>query len=34
MGLSKKDVRYLKPSIEQVVNEIREKEDWNSGKLN
>lgn len=28
-----KDVSYLKPVIQQVVNEMKEKEAWNAGKF-
>lgn len=28
-----KDVRYLKPFIDQVLAEAQEKDDWNSGKI-
>ena len=27
------DVSYLKPFVEQVIAEMKEKEDWNSGKI-
>ena len=31
--MKSKDVSYLKPFIQQVLAEIKEKEDWNSGKI-
>lgn len=28
-----KDVSYLRPFVQQVTAELKEKDDWNSGKL-
>ncbi|CAF0704346.1 unnamed protein product [Brachionus calyciflorus] len=30
---AEQDVSYLKPFVEQVVNEQKERDDWNAGKL-